>query len=140
MAIVAVIAVGMAFVMMWRRQAHHLALAERYLNTQEVDQALLDEYKKLVWMAGYRGKSNDESVRQGKSDHYWREESIRAECGVINSYRQLVYHRQMVSEHLRAAAHPWEIVSRDPAPPRLAGRKESIASLLMRTDTRTPDE
>jgi hypothetical protein len=131
---VAVIAVGMGIVMTWRKQTFQLSQAERYLNYQEQDQTLLDGYKSTAWTAGYRGQSKDQSVRQGRSDQYWRDEAITAELGVVYSYRLLAYHRQMAGKHLRAAARPWETVSPDPAPPNWPDRKESTTLLLMEMD------
>ena len=134
MVAVAVVAIGMGVVITWRRQAFYLAQVERYLNYQEQDQTLLDGYKSTAWMAGYRAQSNDPSVRQGRSVQYWREEAITAELGVVHSYRVLAYHRQMVGKYLRAAAHPWESVLPDQAPPNWPDRKESTTWLLMEQD------
>jgi hypothetical protein len=130
MCVVAVIAFGLAVAVIGRRQAYYFTQAERYLAYQEQDQLLLDGYKNTAWMAGYRGQSKDETVRQGKSDQYWREDVIGAELGVVYSYRRLVHHRQMVGKYLRAASRPWASVPIDPPEPNWPDRKESTTWLL----------
>jgi hypothetical protein len=131
MAVVAMVAFVLAARDLWVRQAHHLALAERYLGTQEQDQILLDGYKNTAWMAQHRADSKDASVRQGHDEQYWREETIRAELGIAYAYKHLTYHRQMLAKHLRAAAQPWKTAPPDPAPPSWPDRNESTTWLIL---------